>query len=114
VSDAKVGILAKNASNVDMFGVLLHRNDTGVRVYQRTVRYSGDSVVNADDLFCVETKKKLVKRDDRKKNTLDNGRARSGFPPTGVLGSVLHDLLGIEDWTELGAWSKARRNGGVL
>ena len=114
VSDAKVGVLAKNASSVDVFGALLFRNNTGVRVYQRTVRYAGDSSVNADDLFCVQTKKKLVRRDDKKKNVLDHGQARSGFPPTGVLDTVLKDLLGIDDWAELGTWSKTRRNGGVL
>ena len=114
ISDAKVGILAKNASRVNAYGVLLFRNETGVRVYQRTVRYSGDSVVNADDLFSVQTKKKVVKRDDKKKNRLDNGQARSGFPPPGVLDTVLHDLLEIRDWADLEAWSKARKNGGVL
>jgi hypothetical protein len=113
ISGAKVGVLAKNASRVDMFGAVLFRNDTGVRVYERTVRYGGQSVVNADDLFCVQTKKKLVKREDRKKNSLDHGQARSGFPPAGVLDTVLSDLLGVNDWAQLEAWSQIQRNGGI-
>src|SRR5690606_29175552 len=45
ISDAKVGLLAKNASDVDLLGTVLFRNETGVRTYQRTVRYAGDSRV---------------------------------------------------------------------
>jgi hypothetical protein len=114
VSEAKVGVLAKNASDVDIDGALLFRTETGVRVYQRTVRYAGNSTVNADNLFCVETKKKVVKRDDREKNEFDYGQARSGFPPTGVLDMMLRDLMGLNDWAALGDWSRAQRDGSVL
>jgi hypothetical protein len=114
VSEAKVGVLAKNASNVDIDGALFFRTETGVRVYQRTVRYSGSSTINADNLFCVDTKKKVVKRDDRGKNELDHGQARSGFPPTGTLEMMLRDLMGLNDWTALSVWSRAQRDGSVL
>lgn len=114
ISDAKVGVLAKNASRVDLFGTLLFRNRTGVRVYRRTVRYAGESEVNAQDLFCVQTKDKIVNRDDRKSDALDHGQARSGFPPPGVLDSLLFDLLGVGDWARLDEWSKAQRKEGAL
>lgn len=114
ISEATVGVLAKNASDVDLDGVLLFRNETGVRVYQRTVRYAGSSSVTADSLFCVDTKKKIVKRDDRGKSELDYGQARSGFPPAGSLDMMLRDLMGLRDWAALAVWSQAQRDGSVL
>jgi hypothetical protein len=114
IADAKVGVLAKNASRADLFGTVLFRTDTGVRVYERTVRYEGESEVKADFLFAIQTKKKVVKRHDRKKNRLDYGRARSGFPPPGVLESLLRDVVKIGSWRELETWARAQRRGSVL
>jgi hypothetical protein len=114
IADAKVGVLSKNASSVDLLGTVLFRNHTGVRVYQRTVRYEGESEVKADVLFAIQTKKNVVKRDDRGKNVLNYGRVRSGFPPPGVLDSLLHDVVGVPGWGALANWSRAQRGGSVL
>jgi hypothetical protein len=107
-------VLAKNASKVDLFGTVLYRNTHGIRVYERTVRYAGSSEVRADALFAIQTKKKVVKRDDRRKNTLDFGRVRSGYPPPGVLDSLLVDVVGLEGWERLDSWSRRERGGSVL
>ena len=114
IARANVAILAKNASRVDMTGALLFRNTTGVRVYQRTVRYAGESEINADSSFGALTEKKLVDRSDRDHERLDFGALRPGLPPPGLLDGVLHDLLGLTSWTELDAWVAAQQSGDVL
>ncbi len=114
ISDAKVGLLAKNASDVDLLGTVLFRNETGVRTYQRTVRYAGDSRVTAHEVFAIQAGKSVVQRDGRSNHTLDHGRIRSGFPPPGVLNVVLEDVLGIEGWSDLENWSAEQRGGSVL
>jgi len=114
VAGAKVGVLAKNASRIDLFGTILFKNTTQVHVYERTVRYEGESEVNADSSFGILTGKELVKRDDRGHDRLDFGTLRPGFPPPGVLDAMLRDLLGLESWTDLAGWVTAEQSGDVL
>lgn len=114
LADAKVGVLAKNASRVELAGTVLFRNGTGVRIYERTVRYGGDSEVTADSSFAILTDKKIVKRDDKKYNRLTFGSIQAGFPPPGALDSVLYDIVGVESWQKLDAWVAAQQSGDVL
>lgn len=114
IARANVAILSKNASRVDLSGVLLFQNTTGVRVYQRTVRYAGASEVNADFSYAAATTKKLIDRSDRERDRLDFGAIQPGLPPSGLLDGMLRELLGLETWNELDAWLTARQSGDVL
>ncbi len=114
IARAKVAVLAKNASRVDLTGTLLYQNATGVRVYQRTVRYAGQSEVNADFSFGARTEKKLIDRSDREHERLDFGALQPGLPPGGLFDGMLHDLLGLASWGDLDAWLTVQQSGDVL
>lgn len=101
IAETNVAVLAKNASVVALSGSVLYKNGTGVRTYQRTVRYAGDSEVNANVLFVAESKKAAVKRDDKSGDRLDQGRVLLDLPRPGVLEHVLQDVLELSDWQEL-------------
>ncbi|HKO90975.1 MAG TPA: right-handed parallel beta-helix repeat-containing protein, partial [Polyangiaceae bacterium] len=104
IADAQVGVLAKNAARVALSGSVLFRNATGVRTYQRTVRYAGPSEVTANVLFVAESSAEPVKRDDRERNTLDQGRVLLDLPRRGTLDHLLEDVLELSDWQRLPAW----------
>jgi CotH protein len=104
IADCKVGVLAKNAAHVSLSGSVLFRNGTGVRSYQRTVRYAGESEVTANVLFVAQSSKDAVKRDDRKADALDRGRVLMDLPQPGVLDHVLQNVLEISDWQDLPRW----------
>jgi hypothetical protein len=104
IADSKVGVLAKNAARVALSGSLLYRNGTGVRTYQRTVRYAGPSQVTANVLFVASSSVAAVKRDDRTRDTLDQGRVLLDLPQRGALDHVLEDVLELSDWQALGPW----------
>jgi len=114
IAGSNVAVLAKNASRVELSGTLLFKNTTGVRVYQRTVRYAGKSAVNADFSFGALTEKKLIDRSDRDHDHLDFGSLQPGYPPPGIFDGMLRDLLGLRSWSELDAWVTAQRSGDVL
>jgi hypothetical protein len=99
-----VGVLAKNAAHVSLSGSVLYRNGTGVRSYQRTVRYAGESEVTANVLFVAQSQKEAVKRDDRQADVLDRGRVLMDLPQPGVLDHVLQNVLEISDWQDLPRW----------
>ncbi len=104
VATSKVGVLAKNAAKVSLSGSVLFRNGTGVRTYQRTVRYAGDSEVTANVLFVADSTKDAVRRDDRESDMLDRGRVLLDLPRRGVLDHVLENVLELSDWQELPRW----------
>jgi hypothetical protein len=103
VARSAVGVLAKNASRVDLSDCLLHDNPTGVRVYQRTVRFGGASRVDADVLFVVGSDR-AIRRDDRKRDVLETGRIQRRLPRAGALEHLARDVLGIEGFDRLDAW----------
>jgi hypothetical protein len=109
IADSSVGVLAKNAAKIAVSGSVLYRNETGVRTYQRTVRYAGDSEVTADVLFIAESRKKPVKRGDREGDRLDRGRVLLDLPQPGVLDHVLEDVLELSGWQELSGWVSDQR-----
>lgn len=113
IADCKVGILAKNAAQVSLSGSLLFRNVTGVRTYQRTVRYAGRSEVTANVLFVAASGERPVQRDDRSRDTLDQGRVLLDLPQRGALDHVLEDLLELSDWQELPRWIADQRGHGI-
>ncbi len=104
VADCKVGVLAKNAAQIALSGSLLFRNATGVHTYQRTVRYAGPSEVSANVLFVVGSNTAAVDRDDRKHDSLDQGRVLLDLPQRGALDHVLEDVLELNDWDQLPRW----------
>jgi hypothetical protein len=101
VAECGVGVLAKNAAKIALSGSVLYGNETGVRTYQRTVRYAGESEVTADVLFVADSKKNAVKRGDRDADRLDRGRLLLDLPQPGVLDHVLEDVLELSNWQEL-------------
>lgn len=104
IASSSVGVLAKNAARVSLSGSVLFRNVIGVRTYQRTVRYAGDSEVTADVLFVAESLKKPVRRADRERERLDRGQVLLDLPRRGVLDHLLENVLELEDWQELPRW----------
>jgi hypothetical protein len=113
IADCKVGVLAKNAGHVSLSGSLLFRNATGVRTYQRTVRYAGRSEVSANVLFVAASGERAVQRDDRSRDALDQGRVHLDLPQRGALDHVLEDVLELSDWQELPRWIATQRSQGV-
>ncbi len=113
IADCKVGILAKNAAHVSLSGSLLFRNATGVRTYQRTVRYAGRSEVTANVLFVAASGERPVQRDDRGRDVLDQGRVLLDLPQRGALDHVLEDLLELSDWQELPRWIADQTGQGI-
>jgi hypothetical protein len=109
IAASGVGVLAKNAAKVALSGSVLYGNETGVRTYQRTVRYAGDSEVTADVLFVAESRKQPVKRGDRESDRLDRGRVLLDLPQPGVLDHVLEDVLELQSWQALAGWIKDQR-----
>jgi len=113
IADSSVGVLAKNAADVALYGSVLYNNQTGVHTYQRAVRYSGESDITADVLFVAESKKQPLKRDDRDTDRLDQGRVLVDLPQPGVLDHVLHDVLELSSWQELRGWISGQREEAV-
>ena len=113
VADCKVGVLAKNAAHVALSGSLLFRNATGVHTYQRTVRYAGPSEVTANVLFVVGSSAAAVDRDDRSRDTLDQGRVLLDLPQRGALDHVLEDVLELSDWQQLPGWIDEQKGNGI-
>lgn len=109
VGECGVGVLAKNAATVALLGSLLYGNETGVRTYQRTVRYAGESEVTADVLFVARSKKRSVKRDDREGDRLDRGRVLLDLPQPGVLEHLLGNVLELSSWRDLEPWVMNQR-----
>ena len=107
VADCRVGILVKNASKAELFSTLLYRNQVGVRVYQREVRFEGDSRVEADVLFIVNSER-AIKRSDRSRDLLDAGRVQRGFPQNGLLDNLCENVIGLPGWSQLSDWLQAR------
>jgi hypothetical protein len=109
VAQSSVGVLAKNAAKISLSGSVLYANESGLRTYQRTVRYAGNSEVTADVLCVAESKKKPVDRGDRDSDRLDRGRVLLDLPQPGVLDHVLEDVLELSSWQELSGWISDQR-----
>jgi hypothetical protein len=110
VAGSKVGALAKNASMVELSDSLLYRNEVGIQVYRRDVRFQGDSKVSSDVLFVVESEKG-VKRDDRSRDSLDLGRIQRRLPQAGVLDHLAKDVLALQSWEDLPGWLEGHLKG---
>ena len=113
LAKSKVGLLAKNASTVDISNSLLYRNRTGVEVYKRTVRYAGESRVQADVLFIVKSEKTL-KRKTQDTHGLDLRRLQSRLPRrgSGELDHLRNNVLELDTWVELDTWLNGKDHGG--
>ena len=111
MAGCQVGVLAKNASQVELSDSLLYGNHTGVLTYQKEVRYQGASRVQADVLFLVGGQT-AIKREDRKGDSLDLGRIQSRLPRPGSLEHLGKSVLGLQSWLELDSWVAARVRGG--
>jgi hypothetical protein len=57
--------------------------------------------VSANVLFVAESQRAAVKRDDRSRDVLDQGRVLLDLPRPGVLEHVLQNVLELKDWQEL-------------
>jgi hypothetical protein len=111
VARSGVGVLAKNASSVQLSDGLLYKNKIGIQVYRRDVRFQGESKVASDVLFVVKSKRD-IKRDDRSQDSLDLGRIQRRLPQAGVLEHLVKDVLALGSWDDLPAWVKQNLKGG--
>jgi hypothetical protein len=103
IADAAVGLLAKNNSQIAVDGSLIFRAKTGVRVYTREVRYTGESRVQADVLFVVGSELP-VRRDDRSEQALDIGRVQLRLPRNETLANLRENVLALPAWSALPDW----------
>jgi len=113
IAGCTVGALAKNAADIALSGSVLYDNETGVRTYQRTVRYAGESDITADVLYVAGSKKKAVKRDDREDDRLERGRVLLDLPQPGVLEHMREDVLELSSWQDLKSWIADQREEAV-
>lgn len=110
IADGKIGVQAKNASSITLSGTILLNNTTGVRTYQKTVRYAGESRVSANVLFIVGATKHAIKRSDRdEEGRLDEGRILQALPQSGVLDHVLENVVQLGRWQDLEGWVTSTR-----
>ncbi|MBW2704606.1 MAG: hypothetical protein JRF33_27635, partial [Deltaproteobacteria bacterium] len=107
IAKSKVGVLAKNASSVDLIEALLYRNNIGLRIYRRAVRYQGDSRVNADGLFVVGSEQ-TIKTDKESREGLIAGHLQIRLPHKGGLRQLMNNVLGLEGPEKLDAWLDAQ------
>jgi hypothetical protein len=112
LAGGKAGALAKNASSIALSGTLLYDNKYGVRIYRRTVRYAGDSRIEADALYAVECGA-IGKSDDESTELLFLGRVERRIPRDGSLDHLLEDVLGLDDPEQLAEFVAERRGEGV-
>jgi hypothetical protein len=113
IAGCTVGALAKNAADIALSGSVLYANETGLRTYQRTVRYAGESDITADVLFVAASKKRPVKRDDRDDDRLERGRVLLDLPQPGVLEHMREDVLELSSWQALDSWIDGQREEAV-
>ena len=85
----------------------MYRAKTGVRVYTRSVRFAGDSHVQADMLFVVGSELP-IRRDDRGMQALDIGHVQLRLPRHDGLAHLRENVLALEDWSELPDWIAAQ------
>ncbi len=100
IANCKTGVLAKNDSKADLANSVLFNTATGVRVYTRSVRYSGDSRVVGDEVF-VANAEKPVDRQDKKKDVLDRGNVHLSLPPPGAQLHLLRNVLNLSQWEQV-------------
>jgi hypothetical protein len=108
VAGCKVGVLVKNASGAALDGTLLYEHEVGVRVYQRTVRYQGESRIEGDALWAVDCGRPF-RTDARSADTLSFGRVELRARSGGGLDHLLENVLGLDGPGGIGPFVAARR-----
>jgi hypothetical protein len=105
---AKTGILAKNAASVRVSRSLVAHAKTALRTNRREVHYDGPSNIDAQDLYAVECDE--VTR-TAPRTRIDLGEWHEELPRTGRLDYLRQHVLGLDDWSALGALqgTEARR-----
>jgi len=111
VARCKAGVLAKNASSVALTGALLFEDKIAVRVYKRTVRFSGDSRVEADALYAIGCGR-TTRTDDESEGALAFGRVERQAPSDGSLDHLLSDVLGLDGFDRLAEFADERAGEG--
>lgn len=106
ISGARVGVLAKNASEVRVSRGLIHRTEQALRTRRRDVHYDAPSVLRTDELHIVEAGD--VQRRGRR-TRLETSRTRTRLPTNGQLHHLASQVLGLSDWSELEARLDALR-----
>ncbi|HVZ31352.1 MAG TPA: right-handed parallel beta-helix repeat-containing protein, partial [Polyangiaceae bacterium] len=101
IADCGVGVLAKNAGHASLSESVLYHNGTGLRSYQRTVRYAGASDLRGSRLFVAESVAQPLERSDRAGSALDSGELQLSLPLPGALEHLRSDVLGLENWQAL-------------
>ena len=71
---------------------------TALRTNRRAVRYAGESVIRANDVFVHETK---TIRQSAKRTRIELGSFRGSLPQETELGHLLHDVLGLDSWADV-------------
>jgi hypothetical protein len=109
VADAKVGVLAKNASTVRISRSLIYRSERALRTNRRDVHYDQASTIDAQDLYAVDCKD-LSKR--AKRTRIDTEDLHRELPTHGGLDYVRRQVLGLTEWSDLdGFLERARAEG---
>ncbi len=111
VAGSRVGVLAKNASEVTLMASLRYQNKTGVRVYSKTNRYAGNSRIASDVIFIVGSEE-AVKADKDSQGALQIGRVQRRLPADGTLDHLAKNVIGLAGWEDLDRFIETETNGG--
>ena len=97
IADCKLGVLAKNASQVRLTRALVYRNQTALETHRHDLYYSGASAIGADDLFAVDC---ATVSDAASGTSIDAGQVQAALPVNGGL-EQLERTLGLQGWRTL-------------
>ena len=97
IADSKIGVLAKNASQVRLTRVLVYRSDTALATHRPERYYADASAIGANDLLAVDCGKVS---DAAQGTTIDTGQVEARLPFAGGF-DQLQRALGLGSWREL-------------
>ena len=100
VARAKVGVLAKNASEVRISRSIIYDTEEALRTNRRDVHYDAPSAIDAEDVFVVATDDPIKRA---KRTRIDARGLRGTFPERGRLEAIETSVLGIDAWSEIDA-----------
>ncbi|MBI5508697.1 MAG: CotH kinase family protein [Deltaproteobacteria bacterium] len=100
VAGAKVGVLAKNHSEVRLNRSLVYQASEALRTNRREMHYAGGSSIGASDLAAVGCG---VVANAAKNTTIDVGYVQTDLVESGSLNHILEQVLRLSAWAEFEA-----------
>ncbi len=108
IADSKLGVLAKNSSQVRVTRSLIYRSGTALRTHRPELYFAGASAIGANDLFAVDCGKLS---DAALGTSIDTGQVKAVLPDDDGL-DELRAALGLRSWQALDPFVASLRAGG--